>query len=336
MPKSLIDDKGNVQVGVFPEPVDTVNYRDFALRSPMGGRASSLAQWLGFNQFEFLGVLSEEIVFGVAIANVRYAGTGFAYVHEPATRRRTERSVTRPLGLGFDFVQTPERGTSRLNTAALKVEMEGIPGGGRRLMARAKGIEIDARYTEGPMEPLRICTGAGATGWVFTRKTAGHSVEGTLVWEGKTYDLAKVGALGHHDWSAGYMRRETFWNWGCLAGRLGDGRVVGLNASCGVNETSFLESCFWVDGVLHRLPAVHFAYDREDFHAPWKLTDERGRIDLTFVPEGSHKERINAGLVASNFIQIFGRYTGTLTTEAGERLQLDGLPGYSEWHYAKW
>ena len=171
---------------------------------------------------------------------------------------------------------------------------------------------------------------------MYARKTAGHSITGHAEWGGRRVDLSTLSALGHHDWSAGYMRRETFWNWGCLAGRLDSGRVVGMNVSCGVNETSFTENCFWLDGALHRIGPVHFAYDRRDLSQPWRLTDSEGRLELTFSPLGRHVERINALIVASNFTQMFGRYTGTLVTDEGETLQVSGLPGYAEWHFARW
>ena len=36
---------------------------------------------------------------------------------------------------------------------------------------------------------MRICTRAGATGWVYARKTAGQRLRGTLTWEGGRHDL---------------------------------------------------------------------------------------------------------------------------------------------------
>ena len=132
------------------------------------------------------------------------------------------------------------------------------------------------------------------------------------------------------------MRRETFWNWGCLAGRLTDGRIVGLNVSCGVNETSFTENCFWIDGRLHKVDAVVFDYDRTDLSRPWRLDSYDGRVRLQFTPEGRHAERINVWLVASNFNQLFGRFDGEFTTAGGERLPIHGMLGYVESHYAKW
>jgi len=39
-------------------------------------RSSRLARRFAFNQIEFYGALSEELVFGCAIADIRYVGTG--------------------------------------------------------------------------------------------------------------------------------------------------------------------------------------------------------------------------------------------------------------------
>ena len=132
------------------------------------------------------------------------------------------------------------------------------------------------------------------------------------------------------------MRRETFWNWSCLAGCLADGRVVGLNAACGVNDTSFTENCFWLDGVLHKLDTVAFEYDRRDLLRPWRVRSFDGRLDLAFHPEAEHVERFNAWIVATNFRQLVGRYDGWLTTAGGERLRIERLLGYAEAQYALW
>ena len=40
--------------------------------------------------------------------------------------------------------------------------------------------------------------------------------------------------------------------------------------------------------------------------------------------------------MATDFHQLFGRYSGVLVTADGERLPVDGLLGYMEQHYAKW
>lgn len=331
---------GRVRVGIFDAPIDEVNHADFPLVDALDRHVGRLRRHFSFNQFEFLGGVSDELVFGCAIADVKYAGTAFVYAYRPLSGEMTSRSFRRPLAAGIWFDQQPESGVTEMRVGANFVQMRGH----RQPCMRSlrvhldDGFEIDAELSEElpPIEPMRICTPAGAAGWVYARKTAGLRVSGKLTAGGRTYDLNRLGVLGHHDWSAGYMRRHTFWNWGCLAGRTGDGRIVGMNVSCGVNETSFTENCFWLEGKLHKIDTVRFEYDRNDLMRPWHLTSYDGRLDLTFQPATRHRERLNALLVASNFSQIIGYYDGGLQTAAGERLPIHRVPGYAEWHYAKW
>ncbi|HEY2774741.1 MAG TPA: DUF2804 domain-containing protein [Candidatus Binatia bacterium] len=336
----LIQRDGQPRFGIFTDAVSEVNFRDYDLRSPMDHRRTLLARHFGFKQFQFLGGMCESLVFGCALVDVRYVGQVFVYFYEPMTRRYAEYSLRTPLAFGTHFDQRPEDGSATFRSGESRFAMTATRDPQQRqLWVRlAGGVEIDAVFDEQEplVQPMRICTPAGATGFVFARKTAGSRVSGTIRWDGRTIDLAEAGMLGHNDWSAGYMRRETFWNWGCLAGRLEDERIVGLNVSSGVNETGFGENCFWIDGVLHRLGHVSFQFDRHDLMQSWQLRDSEGRLDLVFNPEGSHVEKIQAFVVASNFHQLFGRYHGTLVTGTGEPVRVVGLLGYAEKHYAKW
>jgi len=336
----LIDAAGNVRLGVFAEPIHEVNHRDCELTDPFGSPVGRLRRHFAFKQFQFLGALSEQLVFGCAIADVKYVATAFVYFYEPATRRLSEYSFKLPLGIGARLDQRPEDGTASFRSGKNRIVMSGSTSPRERKLTihLASGVFAEALFSEEdpPMHPMVICTKAGAEGWVFARKTAGLGVTGTVHWDGAKYNLDEIGAYGHHDWSAGYMRRHTFWNWGCLAGRVADGRVVGLNVSCGVNETSFTENCFWVDGHLHKLDTVYFDYDHNDLTSTWRITSFDGRLRLEFHPEGKHVERINAWIVASNFNQLFGRYRGSIETAARDRITIDGMLGYVESHYAKW
>ena len=339
MPTQLVRRDGTVRFGVFPEPIDEVNHRDYVLRDPFGRRRGRFARHFGFHQFQFLGGLSEQLVFGCAIVDMRWLGTAFVYCWDPKTRRRVEHGGKRPFGWGLRGVATPEVGTMSFAAAGTRIAMHaGASPRERRLEVTGGPITIDAVFSEEtpPMEPMRICTRAGATGWVYARKTAGLGVRGTLRTAAGTWDLGALDVHGHHDWSAGYMRPETFWNWGCLAGRTAAGRVVGLNVSCCVNETGVTENCFWIDGRLHKVDTVAFEYDQRDLMSPWQLRSADGRVDLAFAPEGMHVERVNALVLATNFHQLFGRFTGTLTTAAGERTAIERMLGFCEDHYAKW
>jgi hypothetical protein len=338
--RSLCDERGEVRFGLFEEPVEEIDPVRCRLIDEYDRPARPWRRHFGFKQFEFLGGLSEAAVFGCALVNTRYAGTAFVYVYWPETGAMEEWTFRSLFARKLRMDLRPEDGHSVFSARGVELRIgPGEPPGRRHLSAEVKGsLFIDAEWdeTDPPTQALRICTRAGAAGWVFARKTAGQRVQGTLRTAMGSVDLDKAGALGHRDWSAGYMRRETFWNWGCLAGRSSDGRVVGLNISCGVNETSFTENCFWLDGTREPVDLVAFEYERTDLMRSWSMRSGSGNCLLRFEPEACHRERLRLGFMGLNFYQLIGRYTGQLVARDGTTVRLERQLGYAEWQYAKW
>ena len=75
----LIQPDGQPVYGLFSDGVEHINYTDYDLRSPMDRKRSRLARRLGFNQFQFVSLLSEELIAGIAIVDlklVRVSSTG--------------------------------------------------------------------------------------------------------------------------------------------------------------------------------------------------------------------------------------------------------------------
>ena len=125
-PRRLVDPAGNVRFGIFPHPIDEVNFRDYPLADPFGRPRGRLGRHFAFKQFQFLGALSEELVFGCAIADLKYVGTSFVYCYAPKTRRFAEYSFKRPLALGTTFTTTPETGTTTFRAGRTTIVMDTI------------------------------------------------------------------------------------------------------------------------------------------------------------------------------------------------------------------
>ncbi|WP_369819555.1 DUF2804 family protein [Oleiphilus sp. HI0117] len=49
-----------------------------------------------------------------------------------------------------------------------------------------------------------------------------------------------------------------------------------------------------------------------------------------------HKEHLNAGFMATNFKQIFGKFKGHLITAEGKRYEIESQYGFVEDQYSKW
>ena len=334
----LILPSGKPRFGVFDDAL-RVNVDAYEHRTPMGEAAHPLAAWVGFKQFQYYGVISDELMFGCALIHLRHVAGAFAYVYIPGEGLVVERSVRSPLGVGVSMGLDPLRGESTLRFPGLRTRMtyEDAPRRKGISLKMGRSLKVDAQMDEtaAGFEPMSLCTRIGRNGWVYAHKVAGVPVTGTIECKGRRYDLEKIGAYGHHDFSAGFMRRETFWNWACFSGESEGGQAVGINVSCGVNETSFSENCLWVDGKRVPLGLCHFDYDWDAPLRPWHITSADGAVDLRFQSEGQHEERLQLGFAASDFKQIFGRFTGTIRTPEGE-VKVKRIAGFVEDQYAKW
>jgi hypothetical protein len=87
---------------------------------------------------------------------------------------------------------------------------------------------------------------------------------------------------------------------------------------------------------MTKVDMANFEYDNHDLYKPWRITSSDGRVDLTFNPETERGEAVNALLIKSKFIQLMGTFDGTLITADGEKIEIKGLPGWAEDHYAVW
>ncbi|MBB2494949.1 DUF2804 domain-containing protein [Aquipseudomonas ullengensis] len=335
----LIQANGQPHYGIFSSAPGEVNYRDFDFRSPMGRRLGALAKWRRFHQFQYFGLISDELIGGCALANLSLLGVGFVYLFHPASGRMIEHQFRMPLGLGTDFSQQPNAGVCELRSGRnlLRLENDAATREKRLLVELADGTRIEASFSEAQpaFQPMCVCTPTAVNGWVYAQKVAGVRCTGQVRSTLGDFDLAQLGAFAHHDWSAGYMRPETHWNWACLSGAVGEVRV-GLNLSCGVNETSFSENCYWLDGELLPVSGVHFQFDRDQPLQPWSIRSSDGQVELRFVGEGLHRERLNLGVLASNFKQVFGRFEGILRPPGREAVRIEQLWGFVEDQYVKW
>ena len=328
----LIDDQGRITLGIFPHPLKEINYRDYLLTTPMGSRVPSVIRNLRFNQFVFFGITGPDVIAGLAVVNLKYLASGFLYVYDRKSDTIIEAGKTAlPVGSKKFITSNPANVSCGFTSGALSINIES-----QRISARSKGMDIDLTFDRAGTAPLRICTKAGYSGWVYTEKSSPITISGRITTEDRQIEIASPSHMGLMDWTAGYMRRETFWNWAASAWTLPDGRSFGLNLACGVNETSYTENAFWIDGRMTKVDTVAFDFNPENFYDPWTITSLDGKIHLRFEGKKHRAENINAGLIATRFTQLMGNLSGTLTTDAGEKIILKDCPGWAEDHYAKW
>lgn len=326
----LVDAQGYLRYGLYDEPVENVNFQDYPLETPMGFKVPKGLKGFMANQFHFFGVLGQDIMVGMAVVDLKYLTNGFLYVYDRKTRKLAEaRKISLPSSKVF-IKTTPATPESVFSSRRLKIEILHD-----KVKASAGDVRVDVTMRPSA-SPLRLCSRAGYRGWVYTEKTVPIDLSGQVCYGGRTVEVGSPGYRGLMDWTAGYMRRHTFWNWAAAASTLPDGRSFGLNLSCGVNETSFTENAFWVDGVRTKVDTVNFVFQSRNLYEPWHVASYDQNVDLAFYPEAHREESVNALLVKSKFKQFMGTFVGRLRTDSGETIKIEACPGWAEDHYAKW
>ena len=320
--------------GIFKEEIENINYKDYLLLSPLGSKLNLIKKYFAYNQFQYLGGVSEDLIFGVAIADLKLISNAFYYVYLPKQKKILSNSIKSPFSIGTEFTNQPEKGEVKFNFLGTKVKMIQETNL-KKLELKNKNINMQIQFIEKGIDIIRICTKAGANGWVYVRKNAGTKVIGKIESEFGSFNLDQLNLFGHNDFSMGYMRKETFWNWTCFTGQIHKKDVIGVNLSAGVNETEFSENSIWLNGKLFPLPQVSFTYNKLNLMEKWVIKSLDETLYLEFIPEGIFKENVNVIVLASNFNQLYGRYTGKIKLK-NKNILIENLYGYAEDHYAKW
>ncbi|MGA9595666.1 MAG: DUF2804 domain-containing protein, partial [Acidimicrobiia bacterium] len=188
---------------------------------------------------------------------------------------------------------------------------------------------------DGAGESTVIATPIGEQRFYYNRKINCMPVHGSISVGDRIVAIDPATSSGTLDWGRGVWEYRSFWVWASASGFLGDRRRVGLNMGYGFGDTSAAtENTFILDGRIHKLTDIEFAYDDADFIRPWTIRSEL--VDLTFTPILERTARTNLLLIRSEVHQMFGAFSGTVVDDAGDTHTLDALPGWAEEHHARW
>ena len=137
---------------------------------------------------------------------------------------------------------------------------------------------------------------------------------GSYIWTRKqpirargTVDGRVVELRGLVDDSAGYHARHTAWQWSAGVGEAPDGRALAWNLVAGVHDAATdSERTVWVDGAAREAPPATFAADLS------AVTFAGDGARLRFAEEARRARADDFKLLASDYVQPFGTYSGAL------------------------
>lgn len=256
--------------------------------------------WRGgrpLKRWRYVGVYGAELSVCAAQVRIGPAAQAFWAIWDRAAGRLHERTLWLP-------------------SRAVRVEP-----GRLRVHDRRRGVRIELELRE--RAGVEVVCPHGEQ-YVWTRKQAGIPAQGFVeIGDGPRRRFAAPAVV---DDTAGYHARETAWRWSAGAGFSPEGTPLAWNLVTGVNDPpEGSERAVWVDGAPREVGPVELAAD---------LTSVRFAEggELRCEIEAVRARRDDFRVLASDYEQPFGRFTGTLP---GGLVLAEGF-GVMERHRARW
>jgi hypothetical protein len=293
-------------------------------------------------RWDYYGLTTATHFYAFTLADLGYAGQVFAYGVDFEAGTYHEETLTLPLARGITLPRNSTAGVSAYAGRQAKMVLRSESGGRRLSVAWPgfgdHGLAAELFFHLPPEhESLVITIPIEHKRFYYNRKVNCLPAEGWVEAQGQRLTLAPDQHLGNLDWGRGVWPYRSFWVWASASGFLPDRRPVGLNLGFGFGDTSAAtENALVLGGRMHKLGQVDFHYDDSDFRQPWRMTSPDGRLDLQFTPFLDRVATTNLLLITSEVHQLFGRYSGTVRTDAGEVVELQDLLGFAEEHHARW
>lgn len=170
----------------------------------------------------------------------------------------------------------------------------------------------------------------------YNRKINCMPAVGKVMVGSREYDFLPESSFAGLDWGRGAWTYVNRWFWSS-AGGIADGRSFGFNLGYGFSDRSpASENIVFADGIGHKLGEVVFDFNPDDYMAPWKFSDDEGRLELDFRPVVDRYGAFNLLAVKSVQHQVFGRFSGRIILDDGSEVKLQDFLGFAEDVYNRW
>jgi len=295
----------------------------------------NLRGWGRGKRWEYWGIVTPELVVGLTVSSIDYAGVQSVYALDRATGEETVRDAVVPLARGV--VLPPSCGVGRAHVAAdgLRIDLEEVDQG-TRILARTDEVDLDLLALRGPgHQSMAVVVPWSERTFQYTVKDVGRPASGRATVRGTAYDIDPTTSFAVLDHGRGRWPYSITWNWGAGFGTLGGHAFALQLGGKWTDGTGSTENAVTVDGVVHKIgDELSWDYDRADWTRPWRISGPS--LDLAFRPFHERAARTNLLVVASETHQCFGHYDGWVLGPDGDRMTVEGIVGWAEEARNRW
>ena len=220
-------------------------------------------------------------------------------------------------------------------TRILKLEMKKFD--------KEKDLKLEFTLTDEPTDSMVIATPfkENKKAFYYNQKIIGMKAEGYVLYGNEKIEFSKDKTLGLLDWGRGVWTYKNTWYWGAGQGYVNN-KIVGFNIGYGFGDTSnATENMLFIDGQSHKIDQVTFNIPKDnkgndDYLKPWTFTSNDSRFEMNFTPIIDRKSKTDIGIICSDQHQVFGKFSGTMTLDDGNKIILKDFLGFAEKVYNKW
>ena len=288
-------------------------------------------------RWDYWAILAGDLVVSAVYSNVDYVGLADVYWADIATGDRGGWGTIVRDAEGFDLPELPGTRPLTIDHGGLELAITDDADGTTLLYARwterdgAPGaLDIAVDLPPGH-ESLNVVIPWSDREFNFTSKHQARPARGELNVGDRSWRVDD--AWGVLDVGRGRWPADITWNWGGAAGRDSTQQhVVGLQVGgTWTAGSGFTENGLIVDGRLSKLGhELTWEYDWDAPLEPWRVVDPGGQLHATLTPRFDKHTKAAGRKRGSETHQVFGTWTGSLTTDEGLELEFDGIQGFAE------
>ncbi len=179
--------------------------------------------------------------------------------------------------------------------------------------------------------------------YFMTTKQNCMPCEGFIRSGDREWRFSKADSFCILDWGRVCTPYSLVWYWGNGSGRVRDSRgaehLFGFEITWGIgDESQATETCLFWDGKAQKIGAVDVeTFPKPDrYLQPWKFISEDGRFNLTMQPFYDHHSDLNILAMRMNSHQVHGLWSGTVTLDSGEVIEVRDFYAFCEYVENRW
>lgn len=357
VPDKVTSEDGEVNYGAYRGRIAKVNVEPRNLPFPFWGRLSALR----LKTWQFHSLETEDIFCTMAILHAGYATKAVFLVYIKRTGQAYALDKTSPLSLGLVSMgdsSIDSRPTefsyqnNRLKMSYVQKEKWCVEGSillhSLSDPSNTLQCNISAVFTDshGSRDQLSLVFPMSSLSAAYTHKAIGLDTSGSITLGTDAFDLND--SRGSLDWSRLYAPYLTRWRWLFVSGKTNTGEAFGINLSS-EDHYSHCENAVWIDGRMTLVGPINFklphnkALEDAQDSTEWTIVSADNKsglpasasILLSFKPVFKKKVTMKTYIVDSDYLQILGHVSGTLTI-GGKAYTIGNVLGIGERQLCMW